>query len=170
MRMPLFVTKRVLKMMKALAESRPADVNIGPEGDAYMQRWFVIPRNRVFNIYLHIFRHDDERVLHSHPWWSISLLLWGTVAEYWTPSANGAADVRQHRFAMHEMGAIAVRSASLFHRIELRSPAAMTLFITGPKIRTWFFACAKGLVRWDKYVEQRDGNVSAPGAGCGELS
>lgn len=42
----------------------------------YLQRWHMIPRNRWFNIYLHIFVHgDDDRALHDHAWNSWSLIL-----------------------------------------------------------------------------------------------
>ncbi|SID67872.1 Protein of uncharacterised function (DUF550) [Mycobacteroides abscessus subsp. abscessus] len=52
---------------------------IGAEGEApYLLRWYVIPRNRWLNIYLHKFlRDDDDRALHDHPWWFVSLMLWG---------------------------------------------------------------------------------------------
>ncbi len=34
----------------------------GTEEVPYLQRWWVIPRNRWFNIYLHKFQHSDDDV------------------------------------------------------------------------------------------------------------
>lgn len=43
---------------------------------------------------------------------------------------------------------------------------AWSLFITGPNVRTWGFACPKGWVSWQQFVEpERPGEV---GRGCGE--
>lgn len=168
MKLPWQLTKLLRDKMYALMGRRPADVNIGPAFDPYMQRWFVIPRNRVLNIYLHKFRHDDDRTLHSHPWFSVSVLLSGELAEHSTATAEGAADPLKHLFRRIRLGDIVFRSAHMFHRIEVQSGHAVTLFITGPDFKTWHFACPKGLVHWKKFVADRDDNVSAPGAGCGE--
>lgn len=168
MKLPWQLTTFLCAKMYALMGRRPADANIGPASDPYMQRWFVIPRNLVFNIYLHKFRHDDARVLHSHPWSSVSVLLSGSLAEYSTKTDAGAAEESKHAFRRVRVGDIIFRSAKMFHRIEVRSGHAVTLFITGPKFKTWHFACPKGLVHWKKFVATRDDNVSAPGAGCGE--
>lgn len=57
---------------------RKPDFRIGREGDWYMDRWYIIPRNRWFNIYLHhLMRDDDPTALHDHPWWNISIVLKG---------------------------------------------------------------------------------------------
>lgn len=48
----------------------------------YLVRWYLIPRNPIFNIRLHRFLHgDDDRALHDHPWRSWSLLLSGRYRE-----------------------------------------------------------------------------------------
>jgi hypothetical protein len=44
----------------------------------YLQRWYLLPRNRRLNIYLHRFVASDDPVgLHDHPWWFASLILHG---------------------------------------------------------------------------------------------
>ena len=64
---------------------RAPDFIIGGAEDAYMLRWWVIPRNRWFNIYLHkILRDDDPRALHDHPWWNISIVLKGGYLEWFS--------------------------------------------------------------------------------------
>lgn len=66
-----------------IADSRPPDVVIGGEATPYTRRWWVIPRNRWFNVYLHHFlQSDDDRALHDHPWWNASLLLSGSYREH----------------------------------------------------------------------------------------
>lgn len=137
-----------------IAQRQP-DFVIGRSSGPYLRRWWVIPRNDWFNIYLHEFLHDDDdRALHDHPWWSVSLLLNGEVIEN-TP----AGSVR------FRTGTIKVRSATYSHRIELiDSKPAWTLFITGPKIREWGFHCPKGWIPWTRFCDPNDiGNV---GPGC----
>ena len=54
-----------------------------------MRRWWVIPRNKWFNVYLHHFlRSDDDRALHDQPWWNLSILLDGEYTEH-TIAAGG---------------------------------------------------------------------------------
>jgi hypothetical protein len=59
----------------------PDFVIVGKAGDTYMRRWYVLPKNRWFNIYLHNqVRDDEDSELHDHPWWNVSLVLKGG---YW---------------------------------------------------------------------------------------
>jgi hypothetical protein len=112
---------------------------IGSDDDTYMERWFVIPKNRFFNIYLHRFlRSDDDRALHDHPWWNISILLLGKYTEH-TIDAGGIHH-REERVA----GAVKCRGAKSAHRIELTDGYCWSLFITGPVVREWGFHCPTG--------------------------
>ncbi len=132
---------------------RPPDFVIG--GD-YLRRWWVIPRNRFFNIYLHnICRSDDDRALHDHPWWNVSILLSGSYVEH-TP----AGEVVRRR------GAIVWRPAEAAHRLELRDGPVWTLFITGPRRRHWGFWCGDRWVHWQDFTESTD--KSQIGRGCAE--
>src|SRR5262245_55579519 len=80
---------RLFDRLLRLEERRAPDVIIGREGDDYLRRWYVIPRNRIFNVYMHQFiRSDDDRALHDHPWWNLSFLLNGRYVEH-TISAGG---------------------------------------------------------------------------------
>ncbi|WP_353641340.1 hypothetical protein [Mesorhizobium sp. WSM2239] len=146
----------------ALSEKRPPDVMIGGAVDTYMRRWWLIPRNRVFNIYLHHFmRSDDDRALHDHPWWNLSILLRGRYVEH-TIEAGGV-NVRTERRA----GEFKFRSASSAHRIELVDGPCWTLFLTGPTLRSWGFHCPRGWVHWRDFTNPTDGG-STIGRGCGE--
>jgi hypothetical protein len=61
---------------------REPDCVIGPPDNPYLRRWWLIPRNRWFNLYLHnILRDDDDRALHDHPWANLSILLRGAYRE-----------------------------------------------------------------------------------------
>lgn len=123
-------------------------------GDNYMHRWWLIPRNRYFNIYLHkIMHNDDDRALHDHPWWSISILLKGRLREV---LAN------RSRYPMRFVPLL--RTAKLAHRLEVVEGPAWTLFITGPVIRDWGFHCPKGWRHWKDFVDQRDAGKT--GKGC----
>lgn len=95
----------------------PPDFIVGkdhPEGP-YMLRWYVIPRNRWFNIYLHLFlRSDEDEALHDHPWMNCSMLLRGSYIEH-TIAAGGV-----HRRQTFSGGDIKLRlSGKSAHRIEL---------------------------------------------------
>lgn len=146
----------------SVSERRAPDVIIGGVADPYLRRWFLIPRNRFFNIYLHQFmRSDDDRALHDHPWWNLSILLRGRYVEH-TISAGGI-NIRTERKA----GGIKLRRAGAAHRIELHDGPCWTLFVTGPRLREWGFHCPRGWVHWRVFTNPAD-NGATIGRGCGE--
>lgn len=139
----------------------PPDFIVGGAEDPYLLRWWVIPRNKFFNIYLHRFlRSDDDRALHDHPWCNLSLLIDGSYTEH-TIQAGGI-----HRAQVLHAGDWRLRlSGKLAHRIELHQGACTTLFFTGPVYREWGFHCQHaGWVPWQKFVDARD--KGAVGLGC----
>jgi hypothetical protein len=139
---------------------RAPDVVIGGHDNPYLRRWFVIPRNRFFNVYLHEFlRSDDDRALHDHPWVNCSVLLRGGYVEH--TIAPGGIHVRTERWA----GSVAFRmSGKTAHRIELPYGPCWTLFITGPRYRSWGFHCPEqGWVRWDRFTAPNDPGSIGPG-------
>lgn len=140
---------------------RSPDVVIGGHSDPYMRRWWLIPRNRYFNIYLHHFmRSDDDRALHDHPWWNLSILLRGRYVEH-TISAGGI-NVRTERVE----GQWKFRRAEFAHRIELVDGPCWTLFLTGPRLREWGFHCPQGWRHWRIFTSGPNGETV--GRGCGE--
>jgi hypothetical protein len=150
--------------------------------DPYMKRWYVIPRNHVFNIYLHQFcRSDEDHALHDHPWNFWSLILRGQYIEH-----TAAGSLLRKRFSL------AYRPAEHAHRVELESEVesftddgyynpwtgdstfyrkvekpVWTLFFTSRKRRQWGFHCPKGWVHWEKFTAGPKGERSI---GCGEFS
>jgi hypothetical protein len=184
------VNKLFVFLLRRVAARKP-DVVIGGEMRPYLKRWFVLPRNRLFNVYLHLFvRSDDDRALHDHPWlFNASLLLRGTYIEH-TIKAGG---IRRRQFL--GQGECKVRFGAAPHRIQLlpivgasevlalhpyADPSTgragvhvtddrpcrscWTLFITGPVVRRWGFHCERaGWVHWEDFTA--DGGATI-GKGC----
>jgi len=111
--------------------------------DDYLWRWYLIPRNRWFNVYLHKFNEPDPgRDYHDHPWWNISIVLKGWYLEK-RRGEPGLHGVRLFRF----------RRATDAHRIDVISHVGcVTLFITGPNRRTWGFWTLDGWQDWRTYL------------------
>lgn len=151
--------KNIFGFFECIADRRPPDFVVGGKEDPYLMRWWVIPRNRFFNVYLHHFlRSDDDRALHDHPWWNLSILLRGEYTEH-TIAAGGV-----HRAVIRRAGQFKFRGAKSAHRIELHNGPCWTLFLTGPTLRTWGFHCPRGWRPWKEFVDDRDsGKV---GRGC----
>lgn len=124
-------------------------------GDDYLRRWWIIPRSEGTNVYLHEILHsDDDRALHDHPWDNTSFLLEGGYIEH---TAEGSF-VRQ-------AGSIVSRKATDAHRLEVSEGGrAISLFITGPKLREWGFHCPRGWRHWTEFVDDRDSGKI--GRGC----
>lgn len=159
MKLPGWIVRLLFARLQRTAKSRAPDVRIGKPDDDYMLRWWVIPRNRFFNIYLHNFlRSDDDRALHDHPWLNMSILLDGRYTEH------TIADGGVHRRVEYSAGDIKLRGPKYAHRVELTHGACWSLFITGPVMRDWGFHCPQG---WRHHTEFVDSNNSGHiGRGC----
>jgi hypothetical protein len=139
MKLPIGLVSLLYARLSRVTLKRPPDLLIGGAQNTYMRRWWVIPRNRFFNIYLHHFlRSDEDRALHDHPWWNASILLDGRYTEH-TIAKGGV-----HHRVEYSAGAIKLRTAKYTHRIELTDGPCWTLFLTGPEIRRWGFHCPDG--------------------------
>lgn len=155
-----------------LISRRPPDFVIGGTDFPYLRRWFVIPRNPLFNVYLHQFlRSDDDRALHDHPWlFNVSWILEGRYTEH------TIADGGIQRSTLRNRSDLKVRWGPAPHRVELMAIqlpgrptfsclACWTLFITGPRVREWGFHCPEqGWVHWRQFTAKDD--PGAVGAGC----
>ena len=115
---------------------------IGKSNDLYLARWFILPRNKWFNIYLHHFhRSDDDTALHDHPWRSISILFHGSYLEH---MEDGTVVLRSPTWKFWRWPR---RRATDAHRVELiNGKKVWTLFITGRRHASGDF-----IVRADGY-------------------
>lgn len=147
--------------MQRWAESvmrRDPDFVIG--GD-YMRRWYIIPRNETFNLYLHETLRSDEDVMHDHPWDNTSFVISGGYIEHMPGDIS----------VVRAPGETVSRKATDAHRLELiGGQPSISLFFTGPKIRDWGFHCPKGWVSWQDFTGGYHSGRSDKGAGCGEMA
>ena len=145
------ITKILFKLIKHLMKKRKCDLLVDID---YMERWYIIPRNRYFNIYAHYFIGSDANVPHDHPWYSFGWILKG---EYIEHTVYGSETKKE--------GSKTFRTPNAFHWIEIDKPV-YTLFITGPRIKNWGFLCGTKWIEHKKYIQKRGSNRLANG--CGE--
>ena len=111
----------------------------------YLSRW-ILERCTADNgrsslsVYIHLFTADDPAIPHDHPWHSTSLLLAGHLLEEWTPIGHEPFHAG-HQARRLKPGDVVYRPASHTHRLSITGTAtsALTLFVTGPRIREWGF-------------------------------
>ncbi len=167
-------------------------IPVGPDPeDPTYWRYFIVPRNRFLNFYLHNFRHDDEEHLHDHRMINISILLKGRYFEerfQWMPEDGYSLPPTERKLVKRFI----VRLPSTPHRVVLErdvegsSIAVWSLFIGLPQVRQWGFWCpgwvgwaetgkyqrAKARwVQWDSYVSIADPlhpGYGKAGRGCDE--
>lgn len=141
---------------------RAPDFVIGPSNDPYLERWWVIPRNKLFNIFLHHFlRSDDDMALHDHMYVNASIILSGRYIEHFL---DGSTRLRAP-WRPWAFWRVAMRLPSTAHRVALIEESPVwTIFVTGPRVRQWGFHCPKGWVHWKDFTDSRDNGLV--GKGC----
>lgn len=161
MRLPGIALRALSRLADRVPARRAPDVVIGGTADPYLLRWWLIPWNRWFNIYLHVFfRSDDDRALHDHPWVNLSILVDGRYIE--ETIRAGGIHIRTERRA----GALKLRGPRAAHRVELvAGQPCTTVFVTGPNLRSWGFHCPRGWVHWRLFTNPADGGATV-GKGC----
>lgn len=124
---------------------RPPDIYLGRADDHQLERWYVLPRNDQFNIYLHWFlRSDDDRAPHDHVADNISLLLRGRYAEV-TPEGT----------TIYEAGDRVERKAEQLHRVELIDGPTLSMFVIQKPRRVWGFQTEEGWEDWQTFYRKR---------------
>lgn len=139
---------------------REPDLCIAPDGEPYIYRWHLVPRNVVgANVYLHLqVASDPERPLHDHPWDNVSHVLAGGFRELYVrdPENNWNQQERLIR-----PGQVIYRRAEECHRLFLLPEQlySISLFTTGPAVRDWgfwFLSAPQGTLiprRWRSHHE-----------------
>ncbi len=138
------------------------------DGSLYLERWWLIPRNRYgFNIYLHKFYSSDEdRALHDHPWWNISILLSGSYLEHMPKNVNKWVNENDRETIIKKRYPFipVYRNSNSIHKIELiNNKPIWTIFITGPVVRQWGFYCP---TFWRHHHDFLDKTGKTTGKGC----
>lgn len=146
-RIPETLRKLLLRMVYKRM-SKPWDRRIPPETTTpvYMLRWWVWRLRWFSSCYINnVLRSDDDRALHDHPWWNISIVLLGGYWE-WGPKWMGPVPgpYVPSRIAWRGPGSVVIRRrAHWLHRLELDPNKAkqetISLFLTGPAMRRWGF-------------------------------
>jgi hypothetical protein len=127
-----------------LIVNHPADPN-----KVYLKRWWIIPRNKYFNIYLHNFLASDDPIYHDHPWWSIGILVKGN---YYEHRPKDGIDERKYfrRFIPK------FRGKNYRHWLELHNGPVWSIFLTGAVKKSWGFFCPDGHVNHKDMLIQED--------------
>lgn len=106
-----------------------------------MERWYIIPRNKWFNIYLHkISRSDDDRALHDHRADNLSIVLRGSYTELLAPRLIRLYNVDKPLRLVRKRGAIVYRKAEQPHRLIINDGQPVwTLWFKFGDRRDWGF-------------------------------
>lgn len=158
-----WLSRQVDDLVQGVMDRRPPDFVIGPKDDPYLMRWWAIPRNPIFNVYIHSFeKSDDDRALHDHPFASVSLALRGAMEEIYLHRERAPEiDLPFSRGYSYQTlarpvtpGDLIYRGAKFAHRMVVPTPGSVTLFITGPRIREWGFLTSTGWVAWREFLKR----------------
>jgi hypothetical protein len=178
-----WIDRKIDQFICSIRDSNRLKIPIGPVDDPTYWRWFVIPRNRFLNIYLHNWRHDDAQDLHDHRAANISIILQGFYSEerfLWTPEEG--QPLPKTDFIYRPNHSITFRLPSRPHRVILfrfngKPVSCWSLFIKFPDVREWFFWCPGNTttgarrVPWQQYVAGHDPTgigYGQVGKGCDE--
>lgn len=142
MRLPHWLRRVLLRAALRTIGARPPDFVL----PGYLNRWHLV-RTRWGCLYVHqIVGSDDDRALHDHRAWNVSILLDGAYLEHLQ------RDVR-----VRIEGDLIARRATTPHRLQLLDRHALTLFVTGPHQRDWGFMVDGQWVRHVEFLEARAG-------------
>jgi hypothetical protein len=118
----------------AAASLLPVRALTGRDGSVYLERYTLADLPNGGHVYLHRFlRSDEDRELHSHPWYATATILFGSYRE---ERRAFSRNVVAYTF---EPGDVNTIEPGTFHRIDLLTPVVWTLFSVGPKVGSWSF-------------------------------
>jgi hypothetical protein len=103
-----------------------------------------------FNIYLHrIFRDDQDKDPHNHPWNFWSIILWGAFIE------DGLHDKTS---GIKSVGTCHYMSMKDYHKNRVISTVT-TLVLTGKRSQDWGYMTKDGYVGWEEYRENKNDKI-----------
>ena len=115
-------------------------------GDIHFKRWQIL-KTRWGSIWLHaIYKADQDKYLHNHPWDFTSVVLKGS---YYEQTSLG--NKKQYP------GKINVRDGSEYHKIlELESEVVYTLFFVSEPKRQWGYRVRGEFIDHETYRELKN--------------
>lgn len=118
------------------------------EGVLHFRRWRII-ETPWFAVYIHgIYKADEDKHLHSHPWNYASFILSGSFSEETLDGINTLLP-----------GSFVRKKANKFHKIkELHTKKVFTLFFTGRKDHPWGYHTENGFVDHETYRKLKHEN------------
>lgn len=126
-------------------------LDVGSDGDPYLDRLRII-QTPWFGIYLHhIHRHDMDPDPHDRPWGFASLVLAGWYRELvWPDKRNLDRSVVRDRprWSLRRLG----RGAA--HTITATDGTLWTLVLVGPRRGVWGFWTPRGFEGWREYISR----------------
>lgn len=151
---------------------RTPDLIIGPRDNPQTLRYHIF-KWRGFQFSLHKWlRSDDDRALHDHSGWNVSLILNGGYHELVRTLNPYEGRAYMDQWHWRRPWRLYARPAATPHRIAipLHARPVWTLWLRGPPMREWGFHCPKGWRHWKEYCNTRDystpGSASEIGPGC----
>jgi len=125
----------------------------GGPPEPYLERYRLLELPWGSKVYVHRFVDSDpERGYHNHPWDSLSFPLVGEYLEHVFHPAG-------ERVARYGVGGYNRILQEKFHRVELTSPDAWTLFYRRGTANGWGFLfedVAQGNTAWDNWISKPD--------------
>lgn len=143
-----WIDRKIDEFIQRIRDSRdPISIGDDPKAPTYW-RWFVWPRNRFLNLYLHNFLRDDAHDLHDHRMVNISFILQGSYFEerFLAKVVPGATLPRTGR-TVRPQYSFTFRLPATPHRVVLRRDTydkpipSWSLFLGFPHWRNWGFWC-----------------------------
>ena len=125
-------------------------------GKPYLTRWHLWRWG--FKVFVHrIHSKDHDRDPHNHPWpWAVSLILLGWYDELRCTSRHGGlcgicstvpTEAQKHMaWTFSRVRWLNFIGPNTYHRILEVAPRTWTLFLAGPRSRTWGFWTEQGHV------------------------
>lgn len=118
------------------------------DGQVYLDRW-GISLDRIGGVMLHRMEAPDPGIdLHDHPWWFVSIILWGGYTE---ARAGVRTPDEQEWIARRPLSVRSMRLDECHTITDLARTTSWSLVIKGPRKRLWGFYVPGGWMPEAKY-------------------